>query len=381
MVAISFDLAVVGLGAVGSSALLAAARGGMRVIGIDRFAPPHALGSTHGETRIVREAIGEGAEYTPFARRSFAVWDQLARECGETLVTRCGVLVLGETIPHAAHLEGGFLQSTVATARAFQIPHEVLSAAQVRARFPAYASFEGARAYFEPGAGMAYPERVVAATLARAQALGAQVRVSCPALSLTRDGSAVSIRTRSDTLHAERVILAAGAWTPTFLGPEYARRLSVTRQTLHWFAPPDVPADFKPERMPAFIWEDLYGFPIATAGGGVKVATEALHDDTAPDDVRGVDAADLDLVLPRVRAAFPQLGAHLRSATCLYTSIRDSRFWIGPHPEMEQVTVVSACSGHGFKHAAAVGEAAVGGGVALPIPAAWTMEPERAASR
>lgn len=369
----SFDLAVVGLGAVGSAALVAAARAGARVVGIDSFSPPHALGSTHGETRIVREAIGEGVEYTPFAQRSFALWDQLSAECGETLVVRCGLLVLGETIPHATHLPDGFLQSTISTARASQIAHEVLSAAQVRARFPAYATFDGARAYFEPGAGMANPERIVAVQLARAIELGAEVRVNCPALSLAQDGSGVLIRTQSDTIRAGRVILAAGAWTGGFLPPEHVSRLTVTRQTVHWFAPPPEPADFAPERMPVFIWDDLYGFPIASPGGGIKVATEALNSETAPDEVRAVDAEDLALVLPRVRAAFPQLGAHLRSATCLYTSLRDSRFWLGPHPEMEKVTVVSACSGHGFKHAAAVGEAAVGGPLALPIPTAWTV--------
>ena len=174
---------------------------------------------------------------------------------------------------------------------------------------------------------------------------------------------------------AGRVVLAVGAWTPGFLPNNYASRLSVTRQTLHWFAPPAKSAAYEPERMPVFIWNDLYGFPVASPGGGVKIATETMHAVVHPDDVqRAVTREDIDIVSPRVRAAFPALGAHLRGATCLYTSTPDFNFWVGPHPELDRVTVVSACSGHGFKHAAALGEAVVANAMSKPglaIPDSW----------
>jgi sarcosine oxidase len=373
----SFELAVVGLGAVGGAALLSAARAGVRVIGFDRFAPPHTLGSTHGETRIVRAAIGEGEVYTPFAVRSFELMDRLATETGAHLVTRCGLLVLGGVLPHATHVPAGFLETTIAAARTYHIQHEVLDAAAVRRRFPAFARFDGEKAYFEPGAGMAYPERVVGAQIARATALGAEVRLNEPVLSVASDGSGVAVRTASETYRAERAVVAAGAWAGTFLPPDLAARLTVTRQTLHWFAPPDARAGhYEPERMPVFIWNDLYGFPIASAGGGVKVATESLDAVVGADhDRRAVDSADIEIVLPRVRAAFPELGQHLRGATCLYTSTPDFNFWVGRHPDASNVTVVSACSGHGFKHAAALGEAvALEGRAAHPaiaIPNGW----------
>ncbi|MDZ4868498.1 MAG: N-methyl-L-tryptophan oxidase [Alphaproteobacteria bacterium] len=371
----SFDIAVVGLGAVGGAALLAGARAGAKVIGFDRFAPPHALGSTHGETRIVRAATGEGLVYTPFARRSFELWDQLSAETGERLVTRCGLLLLGGILPHAMHAPKDFTETTLAAAGAYAIPHEVLTAGQVRARFPAYAQFDGERAYFEPGAGMAHPERTVAAQLARARALGAQIRLNETVLSIAKDGNGVTIRTATETTHAAHVVLAAGAWTPGFLPPAYANRLTVTRQSLHWFAPPSNASAYEPERMPAFIWDDLYGFPIATPGGGVKIATETLDAVVHPDTVaREITRHDIDIVTPRVRAAFPELGAHLRGATCLYTATPDFNFWVGPHPDIPQATVVSACSGHGFKHAAALGEAVIGKALSIPattIPASW----------
>ncbi len=372
----NFDIAVVGLGAVGGAALLAAARAGAKVVGFDRFAPPHTFGSTHGETRIVRAAIGEGAAYTPFAQRSFALWDQLSAETNERLVTRCGLLVLGGVLPHATHVPAGFLDTTIEAARSFGIVHEILSAAEVRARFPAYERFDGECAYFEPGAGFAVPERVVAAQLARATALGATVRFNTPVASIAADGGGVVVRAGSETFRAAQVVLAAGAWMPVFLPPTHARRLTVTRQTLHWFAPPADASAYTPERMPVFIWNDLYGFPIAVPGGGVKIATEALDVAVDPDVVaHDITRADIDLVTPRVRAAFPALGAHLRGAACLYTSTPDFNFWVGPHLEIANVTVASACSGHGFKHAAALGEAVVAkmlGRPGIAIPEAWS---------
>jgi sarcosine oxidase len=371
----AFDLAVVGLGAVGGSALLSAVRAGARAIGFDRFAPPHTMGSTHGETRIVRAAIGEGTVYSPFALRNFELTDRLATETGETLVNRCGLLLLGGGLPHSSHAPAGFVETTLEAARLHSIPHEVLPDHEVRKRFPAYGTFEGPSAYYEPGAGMGYPERVVAAQISRARDLGATVHLDTQVLGFAAKGSGITLHTTAGTFSAAQAILSAGAWTPGFLPPALARHLTVTRQTLHWFEAPRDTSAFEPARMPVFIWNDLYGFPIASPGGGVKVATENMTARFDPDAPRRpVDAEDRATILPRVRAAFPQLGTHLRGATCLYTATPDSHFWIVPHPDVAHLTVVSSCSGHGFKHAAAVGEAVAGeavGFTATPLPAAW----------
>lgn len=353
----TYDLAVIGLGAVGGAALLAAARAGAKAIGFDQFAPPHERGSTHGETRIVRAAIGEGLAYVPLAKRSFELWDQLAAETRSDLVARCGCLVMGGTLPHATHVPAGFLDTTIEAARANDIPYEVLTGAEVRSRFPAFAAYDLDRSFFEPGAGMAYPEKIVAAQLARSHALGAEIATDCPVVSVERDGRGVLIRTQNKTLRADRAILAAGAWTPRFLPPELAQSLTVTRQTLHWFSAPQKSSAYDPTAMPVFIWNDLYGFPRAGAAAEVKVATESLDALADPDLPPHVTDQDRAAISQRVRKSFPQLGALTRSAACLYTSTPDFNFWVGPHPEIESLTVVSACSGHGFKHAAALGEA------------------------
>jgi sarcosine oxidase len=202
------------------------------------------------------------------------------------------------------------------------------------------------------------------------------VRFNTPVVSIAADGAGVAVRTASEVFRAGQVVLAAGAWIPGFLPATHAQRLMVTRQTLHWFAPPAEASAYAPERMPVFIWNDLYGFPIAVRGGGVKIATEALDLAVDPDAVRHeVAEADIELVTPRVRAAFPALGAHMRGATCLYTSTPDFNFWVGAHPLLDNVTVVSACSGHGFKHAAALGEAVVAKVLSAPgiaLPVSWT---------
>lgn len=371
----AFDIAIIGLGAVGGGALLAAARAGGRVIGLDQFAPPHVMGSTHGETRIVRAAIGEGALYSPFALRNFELLDQLAGETGDMLLDRCGLLVLGGTLPHATHVPAGFVQTTIDAARAFGIAHELVPADDVRRRFPAYATFEGERAYYEPGAGMAYPERVVGAQIARARTLGAEVQLNTPALAVRQNGSGVEIETPAGTILATRVILSAGAWTGKFLPASLSQHLTVTRQSLHWFAPPADNSAFLPRSMPVFIWNDLYGFPIADGPGGVKIATESLDAVVDPDKVdRTISDTDIAIVSPRVRAAFPQLGAHMRGATCLYTATPDCHFRIIDHPDVRGATVVSACSGHGFKHAAAMGEAVARASLslkAITIPPSW----------
>jgi sarcosine oxidase len=361
-------LAVIGLGAVGGAALLAAARAGLKAAGFDRFAPPHDRGSTHGETRIVRAAIGEGAVYAPFAKRSFDLWDHLAEETKTQMVNRCGCLVLGGTLPHATHVPAGFLETTIQAARAHAIPHEILDGAEVRRRFPAFAAYDGDRAFLEPGAGMAFPEAVVAAQIARARDLNGRVHLNDPVLDIRREGQGVAIRTRTQTVRADRAILAAGAWTKDFLPPDLASGLTVTRQTLHWFRTPLAQTAYAPANMPVFIWNDLYGFPQSGGAPEVKIATEALDALADPNLPPHVDEKDRAAIRARVAKHFPQLGPLTRSAACLYTSTPDFNFWIAAHPDIPAMTVVSACSGHGFKHAAAIGEAVAR---QTPVPPEW----------
>ena len=362
------DLIVVGLGAAGSATLYQAAKRGARVLGIDRFHPPHDRGSSHGETRITRQAIGEGLEYVPLALRAHELWREIEAASGETLMRSVGALMISApdlgAVHHGKH---DFLEQTIAAARAFHIAHEVLAAGEIRARYPQVLVQDHEIAYFEPGAGLLHPERCIAAQLALTRGLGARLRTGETVLAIEPVAGGASVTTDQGTYTAAKVVVSAGPWAPGLLGGTYAASLVLHRQAQHWFEPEDA-AVFAPGRMPVFIWmhgagegDWFYGFPRDAALGGVKIASEQF----------AVASPDLDS-LDRTVTAGEALGVHarhvaghidglppvwLRSAACVYTTAPDSRFIIGADPARQGVIVVSACSGHGFKHSAAIGEA------------------------
>jgi sarcosine oxidase len=363
------DVIVVGLGAMGAAAAWQLARSGARVLGIDRFAPPHDFGSSHGLTRITRLAVGEGAEYLPLVRRSHALWREIEASTGHTLMRQTGGLVMGRAAGGAGmHGQTDFVANTLAVARTGGIAHEELDAPSVRERWPQFVLADGERACYEPSAGVLFPQACIAAQLGLARQAGAQLLTGQPVLSITCEGPLLVVHTVQGRHQAPQVLVTAGAWTASLLGGTWHARLRAQRQTLHWLRPHAAQASlFKPERCPIFIWahgathEDaFYGVPLADGTGGVKVGTQQHHTDTAPDALNhSVAAAETTAVFERhVRGRIPGLSAdRLRAAACLYTVAADARFIVERDAQLEGLSVVSACSGHGFKHSAALGEA------------------------
>ncbi len=379
------DVIVVGLGAVGSAALYQLARAGISAIGIDRWEPPHAMGSSHGETRITRQAIGEGEAYVPLVLRSHEIWRELEKETGQRLLEACGVLIIGAEGGAALHHNrSGFVLNTVAAAQAHGIAHEVLSIEETRHRFPQFQLSGDELIYFEPGGGFVYPERCIAAQLAVASRLGARMVTGAAVTAITETSGGVAVTAGGTTYHAGRVILAAGAWTPGLAASPSLAPLALRRQVLHWFAP-DRPQDFAVGAFPAFIWlhgnhaeDSFYGFPLPDDLGHslVKVADEnqsrAIPDPDLLDREVGPDEA-AEMHRDHLAGRLPGLSLPpVRSAACLYTCAPDADFVIGPLDGAQRITVISACSGHGFKHSAAVGEHAVrliveGAAAAIPV--------------
>ena len=361
------DVAVVGLGAMGAATLYQLARNGVPAIGIDRFAPPHTMGSSHGETRITRCAVGEGASYVPLAQRSHGIWRELAAETGETLLETCGMLLLGKPGQCTQHHgKADFLDATVQIAKRHRIPHELLDTASITARFPAFDLTGGEVGYFEPGGGFLHPERCVAAQLRGAAARGATLRTGQQVVAIEPEANGVRIVFADAAILADRVVLAAGAWATRLLGPRFAPLLVPYRQVLHWFTPDDAAA-YRPDAFPAFIWihgrgaEDyFYGFPALPGTHAVKVATEQYGASCDPDTVSRDVSPDeaVSMHVAHVAGRLRGVGAEpARSAACLYTVTPDSGFVIDTLPDDARVIVISACSGHGFKHSAAIGEA------------------------
>jgi sarcosine oxidase len=312
---------------------------------------------------MTRLAIGEGAEYVPIVRRSHELWREIERHAGVELMTQTGGLVLGPPTSR-------FLAQTLASARQYGIAHDRLSAAQLADRFPMFAFDRTTPAFYEPESGYVRPEAAVRAQLELAHQHGAVLRVGERVLEWRVGAEEVSVRTEIDTYRARTLVLCAGPWIAE-LFPEARAILSVYRQLQYWFP---IVGDYEQLReMPVFIidfageadpithLDGFYGFPpIDGPDGGVKVATELYEQTTVPDDRQHpATRAEVDEMYERcIKPRLPWLGREpVRSVSCLYTSARGSRFVIDRHPEHEQVLIVSACSGHGFKHSAAIGEA------------------------
>lgn len=361
-----FDVAVIGLGAMGSSALYHLARHGAQVIGLDRFYPPHEAGSSHGETRITRRANGEGDSYAPLAIRSHDLWREIETETGSTLLHECGALIIapvGDTVVRRARTM--FLQRTLEQAERFGIDHELLDAQEIRHRFPQFNVQDDEIAYYEPGGGYLAPEHCIAVQLDEAKAGGATIETGTCVREIRPEHDCVRIMTDHSDHSAGQVIVTAGAWAGRLLGPPFDSLLQPIRQQLHWFA---VAADHLVpwHRSPVFSWshgghEDdfFYGFPCLPDSNLVKTSGDRYAATVDPDEpIPAVTSADGDAMYRRHvagRLAGVTTSA-VRSATCLYTVTPDSGFLIDRHPDDERIIVVSPCSGHGFKHSPAIGE-------------------------
>lgn len=363
----TYDVIVVGLGAMGSAALYQLARRGARVIGIDMYQPPHSLGSSHGETRITRQGVGEGNAYVPLVMRSHDIWRELEDLTGERLLVECGFLAIdgaGGSTP--LHGRTGFFDRTVEAARMFGIDHQILMVAESRDRFPNFALAGDERIYFEPGGGLVYPERCIAAHLAAAAAAGAAIRSGERVTAVRRRGAGIDVVTDQASYRGERVILAAGPWLPQLVSHTLAP-MRLLRQVLHWFEP-TAAEDYRAGACPTFMWshgsasEDaFYGFPIAPdTTPAVKLAIESYVGDLAsPEAMARTVGADestriyAEQVAGRLAGIKPRA---VKAAACLYTFAPDGDFVIDWHPDIDGALIVSACSGHGFKHSAGVGE-------------------------
>lgn len=359
------DVIVVGLGAVGSATLYQLARRGVRVIGIDRFSPPHSNGSSHGETRITRLAIGEGEAYSPLAIDSHAIWRELEARTGEQLLLQCGFVSIDGAGGGPIHGKVGYFDTMAAAADRFDIDHEVLDASELRYRFPQFQPAGHERALFEPSGGLVFPERCVAALLDAARSHGATMAVDSPVLSIDAAPGGVAVKTIDAVFHADNVVLSAGGWAPG-LAPGRLGAMRLLRQELHWFCA-NAPTAYSPDRFPTFIWshgmgqeDSFYGLPtVPGLTAGVKVATEQYSTAVArPEDVdRAVSDARANAMHAR-HVAGRLAGVRrerLRSVACFYTQAPDGDFVLAADPQDPRVTIVSACSGHGFKHSAGLG--------------------------
>jgi sarcosine oxidase len=357
-----YDAIVVGLGAHGSAASYHLAKRGLDVLGIDRFSRGHTLGSSGGLSRIIRLSYYEHPDYVPLLRRAWDLWRELERESGETLLTQTGGLYIGPP-------EGELVPGALLSARTHGLAHEMLDAAELRRRYPLFHIDDDWLGLFEVQAGWLAPERSIETHLRMAERHGATLRFDEPVLSWERDGAGVLVKTTRGAYRAERLVLTAGAWMPELL-PALAPHLWVERNVLFWFEPTERVEEFA--KLPVWIMEDVtrtqrfpahrmyYGFPYDPEHG-FKLAGLRFGDRVDPNTVerepRGIDE---ERVREFLRRRIPLADGERRLAkVCMYTNSPDTFFIIDRMPEAP-VVFASACSGHGFKFASAIGELLAG---------------------
>jgi sarcosine oxidase len=362
----SFDYAIVGLGAVGASVLYHLSKSGKTILGLDQFSPPHEMGSSHGESRITREAVGEGDEFIPFVQRSHQLWRELEAISGKSIMTTTGGLLF-DTVGKgwSKHGAEGFFDRTVRFAKSAGIAHDLLSAQEVKARFAQFNLPEDGRAYYEPGAGFLRPELAIATQLQLAAQHQAIIKTHTQVQRLAPiPGGGVSMLTNQGTFEAGRVVISAGAWIKDFVPSFTHSNFKICRQVLHWLPLAKSTQDLA--NSPIFMWgfgegpEDfIYGFP-SLDGNTIKVASESFAESNHPNTLSRIVAPSegTDFLEHKLGEKLNHVKSEvLKSKVCIYTVTPDSNFLIDALPDFEEVTVASACSGHGFKHSAGLGEA------------------------
>jgi sarcosine oxidase len=347
-----FDAIVVGVGGLGSAALYHLARRGRSVLGLERFDVPNELGSSHGITRIIRLAYYEDPSYVPLLRRSYELWRELETTAGEQLLHITGSLDAG---PPGSFVFEGSRRSC----EEHGLEHEVMGAAELERRFPAYRVPVETLALFQPDGGFLLPERCIVAHVELAQALGAVVQARERVLSWEPTDDGVRVTSDRGVYEAERLVLTTGAW----LGELAGLPVVAERQVLAWLQPLQ-PRLFAPERFPVFnlMVEEgrYYGFPVFGIPGFKFGRYHHLEEHGDPDALdREPRREDEEVLRAFASRYFPEgAGPTLTLKACLFENTPDEHFLLGLHPEHDQVVVAGGGSGHGFKFASVIGEIA-----------------------
>jgi sarcosine oxidase len=351
----TFDVIVIGVGAMGASACFHLAKRGIKVLGLEQLDIPHNLGSSHGHSRMIRKAYFEHPNYVPLLHRAYELWDELEAMSGRRLFYRVGGAFMG---PRDKTLVGGALVA----AKLHQLPHELLTADELRHRWPQFVVPESWHAFFEPDSGFLLPERAISTYAEFAMRNGAEIHGQEPVREWKHDGGHYVVQTDYGSYAAERLIFCGGAWSGKLLD-KLGVRLKVTRQVMAWVWPKE-PGSFELGQIPVWGIDSLdgglyYGFPMFEESPGFKFAhhlpTESAVD---PDAVsREPRPGEREAVKKILTTYLPTAdGPLLALKTCLYTNTPDGHFIIDSYPNHPGVQIACGFSGHGFKFASAIGE-------------------------
>jgi sarcosine oxidase len=335
----------------GSAACLHLARRGQRVLGLERYDIPNAMGSSHGVTRIIRVAYAEGERYVPLLLRAYELWRELEAAAGERLLWTTGYVDVGEVL----------VETSLESCRVHDLEHELVDGRELGRRHPAFRVAADAPALLQPDGGFLLSERCIVAHVVQAQALGAEIHAREAVRGWdSRAGGGVRVETERGAYTADRLVVTAGAWAAS-VGRFEPGLCVAERQALAWFQPL-VPEHFAPDAFPTFglaVEEGIYyGFPVFGIPGFKVGRLHHRHERVDPDRFdREPNMADEALLRGFVERYFPAgAGPTTALSTCLFEVSPDEHFLIDTHPDCEDVVVAAGFSGHGFKFAGVVGE-------------------------
>ncbi|MES2217409.1 MAG: N-methyl-L-tryptophan oxidase [Pseudomonadota bacterium] len=348
-----------------------------QVLAIDQFSLGHAEGSSHGESRITRLAIGEGAEYVELAKRSHEIWKEVESQTDSKLLhvmpdVPIGGLIVGPDgsgVPAFYHGTEGFLQQTHQRAREYKVKHQYLANAALRQTFPQFKFRDGEAGYCEESMGYINADACIKANIALAKKFGGELRDNeiVERFEKLADGK-IKVTTSKKSVETsyltEKLIIAAGPWLQNLVD---VHELTVCRQVVYWFkVDPASRSQFTNASFPTFIWNldnknMVYGFPLMEDAEAIKIGTESYATTTTPETVdRQVSQIEITRMYEKfIKPYFTGITSEcVKAKVCLYTVAPKWRFVIDFLPDYDnKVIVASPCSGHGAKHAAAVGEA------------------------
>ena len=349
------DVAVVGLGAMGSMTAWQLAETGASVLGFEQFGIAHDRGAAGGEFRLFRMAYHEGPEYVPLLRRARQLWMELAAVSGRALFVPTGCLSIG--LPDLAPMVN--VRRSVLE---HDLDHQLLGTDELGARYPQHGLREGEIGILDTAGGMLRPEPAVLSAAQRARALGAVLHERTAVRAIEPGDTDVTVITDDGRHRVRRVVVAAGPWTSR-LAPDVSGAITVKPLVLTWFAPDDL-GSYLPERFPAFIRDTegvhLFGCPVLD-GMSVKCGFADVWE-----PLKGPEALTRDLPEPALRPIADAVrrflpGLHpdpVRYGVYMDGYTADRTALVGALPATPSVIVMAGFSGHGFKLAPAFGRIA-----------------------
>ena len=349
----SYDAIVIGVGGMGSAAVYHLARRGLQVLGLEKHAIPHEMGSSHGYSRMIRYTLQEHPSYVPLVRRSYELWHEMEETAGEELMVTTGSIRAGAP-------DSPFFLNAQEACDLHSIPYEILTASEVNKRFPGYRFPEEISSVYQADGGFLLPERCIVTHVQAAERAGADVHSQETVLDWEARGGGVQVRTDRDTYTAGRLVVTAGPWAANLV-PELAAYAVPERQVMGWFQPKR-PELYAADAFPVFglFTEEgrYYGFPSHAVPGFKIGRAHHLLQKVDPDAIdREVHPEDEDILRQAVNRYFPlAAGKLLDGKTCMYTNTPDEHFMIGTLDGQPQVSVAAGFSGHGFKFASVIGE-------------------------